>query len=297
MMSNLVLRVIVLCLVILATVSGVLAAEPERRIFISGCNFGSVMLIDGESRVIWQMEEKHEVSDIWLLESGNIVYSRKNGIREVRPNYALGVGAEIIWEVKSPTGSECHACQPIGEDRFLVGYSSNEGSYLVEIDSKGNEYKKIEVEGQKGAHTSFRQVRKTVAGTYLTSQQKNGGKSREYSSDGTLMRTFPAGRFACERLENGNTMIACGDEHRLIEVDKDNNIVWEVGQNDIEGVTFGFIADFAILSNGNIMVCNWGGHGGSSGGAVVEITRDKKLVWSTDKNINGFVSSIYLVRE
>ncbi len=41
----------------------------------------------------------------------------------------------------------------------------------------------IEVEGQVSKHSSFRQVRKTAAGTYLTSQQCSGGKAREYSVD------------------------------------------------------------------------------------------------------------------
>ena len=90
--------------------------------------------------------------------------------------------------------------------------------------------------------TRLRQVRKTAAGTYLTSQQCNGGKAREYSADGKLLRTFPSGRFSALRLENGNTLLGCGDEHRLIEVDPDNAIVWELKQGDLPDVKMGFIA-------------------------------------------------------
>lgn len=273
------------------------ANDLNRRMLVGGCGLGKIMLLDGNSSIIWQTDEKREVSDIWLLKSGNIIHSNKHGIQEIKPNYALGKGAKTVWEVKAPKGAECHACQPIGEDRFLVGYSHKDISYLVEVDSKGNEYKRIKVEGQKGMHSSFRQVRKTTAGTYLTSQQARNGKAREYNANGKMIRMFPDGRYTAERLANGNTLLACGDTHRLIEVDKDNTIVWEVNQNDVPGVTFGFIAGVKQLANGNLMICNWGGHGKAKGGALVEISRDKKLVWSTDKSIRNRVSCVYMVQE
>ncbi len=271
------------------------AADGGRKILMGGCGLGRIVLFDRDNTVLWEMKEPREVSDLWILANSNIVHSTKHGLREIKPDYGTGMGGEVIWEVNAPEGSECHSCQPIGDDRYLVGYSSAQRSYLAEIDSKGREYKVVEVEGQRGKHSSFRQVRKTEAGSYITSQQSKGGRAREYSADGKLLRTFPSGHYSAVRLENGNTLLGCGDEHRLIEVDKSNKIVWELKQDDIPGVKFGFIAGIWVLEDGNILISNWGGHSGSTGGAVLEINRDKKLIFSTDSAIKNRVSSLYVV--
>jgi hypothetical protein len=270
-------------------------ATLGRRILIGGCGLGKIILLNEDKTVAWEMDDPREASDVWMLPNGNIVHSTKHGFQEIKPDYRTGKGAEVVWEVKAPEGSECHACQPIGNDRYLVGYSSKTRSYIAEVDSKGKEYKVIEVEGQTGKHSSFRQVRRTAEGTYLTSQQRRGGQAREYNAEGKLIRTFPSGRFSALRLKNGNTLLGCGDEHRLIEVDRDNNIVWELKQGDIEGVKFGFIAGIWQLKNDNILFANWGGHGGSTGGAILEVTRDKRLVYSTGDAVKNRASSLFVL--
>ncbi len=117
----------------------------------------------------------------------------------------------------------------------------------------------------------------------------------EFDQHGNLVRTFIDGRYTAVRLPNGNTLIACGDMHRLLEIAPDNSIVWEVGQKDIPGVTLGFVAGIQRLPNGNTVLCNWGGHGHTSGPAVLEITPDKKIVWSLAPRIPNRVSSIQII--
>ena len=279
----------------LLLVFGLHAANEGEQLLLGGCGLGQLILLNADSTVAWQLDDPRESSDVWMLANSNILNSTKDGFQEIMPDYASGNGAEVLWAVKAPVGSECHACQPIGEDRYLVGYSSKDRSYVAEVDSNGKEYKVIEVDGQVGKHNSFRQVRKTAEGTYLTSQQSGGGKAREYSSEGKLIRTFPSGRFSAWRLENGNTLLGCGDEHRLIEVDKDNKVVWELKDGDLPGVKLGFIAGIWVRENGNIIFTNWGGHGGSTGGAVIEVDRDKNLIATTGDHVANRVSSIFLV--
>jgi hypothetical protein len=145
-----------------------------------------------------------------------------------------------------------------------------------------------------GSHGQFREVRKTPQGTYITSQLD--GKAREFDGNGVLLTTFPCGSFVGIRLPDGNTLISCGDEHRLIEVNPENAIVWQVGQNDIPGNTLFFVAGLQRLPNGNTVVCNWPGHaGGSSQPQVVEITRDKKVVWQVRDASLGWISNIEIL--
>ena len=113
-----------------------------------------------------------------------------------------------------------------------------------------------------GTHSQFRQIRKTPQGTYLVSQQSGSGKARELDADGKVLRTFPCGQFVAIRLPDGNTLIACGDAHRVIEVDPADQIVWEVKETDIPGNRLGFVAGLQRLANGDTVICNWSGHSG-----------------------------------
>ena len=50
-----------------------------------------------------------------------------------------------------------------------------------------------------------------------------------------------------------------------------------------------------VLDNGNILFANWGGHGGSTGGAVLEVSREKKLISSTGDAVKNRVSSVHVI--
>ena len=145
-------------------------------------------------------------------------------------------------------------------------------------------------------HDQFRQVRKTPAGTYLVTYQRDGGPAEEYDGDGKWLRTLPCGRFVAIRLPDNNTLISCGDNHRIIEVDPANKIVWSVEENEIPGNQLLFVAGLQRLPNGNTVVANGAGHVGSiTQPQVFEITRDKKVVWEVKDAKLNYISSINIL--
>jgi hypothetical protein len=98
--------------------------------------------------------------------------------------------------------------------------------------------------------------------------------------------TIPAagGPHSVARLPNGHTVITCGDlpgGSRVFEVDRAGRVVWQVQGDELPGISLKFIAGFHRLPNGNTVIANWLGRG-KSGQAphVIEITRDKRVVWS-----------------
>ncbi|MEG2236826.1 MAG: hypothetical protein RRY13_04130 [Akkermansia sp.] len=275
--------------------------STNHRILISGCGLGQIAIVGINQEIEWSYPIADEVSDAVLLPNGNILHSVKTeGIQEIKPNYTSGKGAEIIWKWTAPLldgkRGEVHTCQPLPNQKILIGESHDNKSFIREIDRKtGNTLKTIELPNLGSAHSTFRQIRKTNAGTYLVTQQQNGGKALEFDSSGKLIRSFPDGRYVALRLPNGNTLIACGDAHRIIEVSPDHQIVWEVKQNDLPNISLGFVAGLQRLPNGNTILCNWGGHGNTKGPAVLEITPDKKVIWSIAPSIPNKVSSIQIL--
>jgi hypothetical protein len=266
-------------------------SSPVSHRFLNGfSDRGMLAIVKPDGTHEWDYSiTQSEANDAWLLPNGDVVLAFVAGAREVTP------AKETVWEYMAPSGAEVHSVQPLPGGLFLVGESHADGtSYLYEMDRTTTISHTVKVTLGGDAHSQFREVRKTPQGTYITSQL--GGQAREFDANGTLLNTFPCGSFVGIRLPDGNTLISCGDDHRLIEVDPQNAIVWQVGQNDISGNTLFFVAGLQRLPNGNTVVCNWPGHaGGSTQPQVFEITRDKTVVWQVNDPSLGWISNIEIL--
>lgn len=277
------------------------AEETARQFLLSGCGFGKIAIVDDQCREKWNWPIPDEVSDSVMLENGNILHSSKAGfIREIQPDFASGKGGKIIWEWSPPLlngkKGEIHTCQPLPGGKILVGESHDGISFIREIDRKtGDIVKSVELKNLGGKHSTFRQIRKTPTGTYLITRQIQNGKVMEVDATGKVIRTFPEGGFTAVRLPNGNTLIAGGSAHRIIEVNPANDIVWEIAKNDLPDVTIGLATGLQRLPNGNTVITNWGGHGGAKGPAVLEVTPDKKIIWKSTPSIAARISSVQVL--
>jgi hypothetical protein len=272
---------------------GTTSTGPVKHRFLkSGCDSGSVAIVAADGSIEWEYKITDETGDSWLLPNGNVVFSFKGGVRELTPDKTT------VWEYKAPANTEVQSCQPLENDQFLIGEAHNDGnSVLLEMGRDKKVTKTINIKTTTtDPHSEFRQVRKTAAGTYLVTQQRTGGKAQEYDGTGKLLRTFPCGRYVAIRLPDSNTLIACGDDHRIIEVDAGDKIVWEVKESDIPNNKLLFVAGLQRLPNGNTVVANWSGHAGTPNQPqVFEITRDKKVVWEVKDAKLNLISSVHIL--
>lgn len=232
-----------------------------------------VRIVSDRGRIVWEYPAIRP-QDVWQLPNGNILFSHLRGAMEVTRD------KEIVWEYKTEKPNEVHACQPLAGHNYLVALSGP--CEILEIDRKGTIIKTVKLTtGQKKIHSQMRGARKLANGNYLVGHNVDKVVT-EYDPSGNVIRTFTVqGNGHCAvRLSNGNTIIACGDGHKLIEVDPDDKIVWELNENDLEGNPLRFVAGFQRLPNGNTVVCNWGGHGHvGEQPQIFEVTPDKKVVW------------------
>jgi hypothetical protein len=84
--------------------------------------------------------------------------------------------------------------------------------------------------------------------------------------------------WAAVRLKNGNTLIT--DEHdvKTMEVTPDKKVVWEITPADLpEQYRYGNSQSATRLDNGDTVICSRGG--ANEGPQLVEVNRDKKVVW------------------
>lgn len=267
-------------------------AQAQHRVLVAGCGYGEVAVYAADGSKEWGIDEKNEVSDAWLLPNGDVAMAYKHGARVIRPDWKKKTGAEVIYDHPTPAAGETHTCMPLPDGGFLIGESFDGVSFIVELDAAFNERKRIELKGLGGKHSTFRQISKTFQGTYLITQQCQTGIAMEVDAGGQVIRRFPEGRYSALRLDNGNTLISCGDKGLIIEVNPAGQLVWSLGKTELPGIELGFIAGMQRLPNGNTVFANWGGHGGTSGASLLEVTPDKRVVWTFSPGKANRISSV-----
>lgn len=273
--------VLLLCLLLVASGGQVAAAEgkpasPQPRWTLGkpfACaDYGGnkVCLVDERGKITWQVAAERP-QDVWVLKSGNILFSHVKGAREVTPD------KKVVWEYTTAAGNEVHACQPLPDGIVMIAESGP--MRIVEVDRQGKIVKEVKLVTQcKNTHGQMRAARKLASGNYLVGQYTDG-VVREYDPQGKIIWEYEQKMaFGGIRLPGGNTLVATGDDHRIVEVDKDGKVVWEVRENDLPGNPLRFVAGLHRLPSGNTVVCNWGGHGHvGAQPQIVEITPDKKV--------------------
>ena len=128
-------------------------------------------------------------------------------------------------------------------------------------------------------HRDTRLVRITPSGNYLVAHE--GEKCvREYDRQGKIVWEYEVGSqlYSAVRLSNGNTLVGTGDGHRVIEVNQAKEIVWEIKENELEGIKLAWITMVDRLPNGNTWIVNC--HAGPNNPQIIEVSPAKKVVWS-----------------
>jgi hypothetical protein len=281
-----------------------LAADPQHRVLAQ--DNGRVAIVGTDGKVEWEVECKYNSHDIHLLPNGNLLlHTGAATVTEMTPK------KEIVWkyEAKPKDGYkgrvEVHSFQRLDDGNTLVAESGNRR--IVEVDKAGKIVKEIALAVKNpDPHRGTRMVRKLATGNYLVCQEGDGCV-REYDPVGKVVWEYklelggrprspghgPEGHgtevFGAVRLKNGNTLIAGGNNNRVLEVDKDGKIVWSIDQKELPGITLAWVTTLHVLPNGNVIVGNC--HAGPDNPQLFEVTREKKVVWSF-KNHKVFGNSL-----
>ena len=252
------------------------AEEPASHPFLCGdYTGGRVCIVARAGHVEWETPAPG-VCDVWLLPSGNILFTHSRGVKEVTRD------KKVVWEYQTAPGNEVYTCQRLPNGDTLVGELGP--CQLVEVGPDGKVHKTVKVPTQAATHGQFRNARKLANGHYLVPCTTEG-VVKELDGDGSVTWSVrvKGNPFCAVRLANGNTLVGCGDGHLLVEVDREGKTVWQIEENDLPGIPLRFVAGVQRLPNGNTVFCNWLGHGHIGDGThLVEVTPAKQVVWKND---------------
>ena len=239
----------------------------------------NIIFLVNKGKIIWTYSTGPgcEYDDVWMMSNGNILFTRMQYIAIVTPK------KEVIWRYDAPEGREIHGCQPIGQDRVLFVMNGQPPKlYVMNIKNKAIETEHdLPVDtltDKRFIHAQFRRVRFTAQGTFLVPFLELG-RVVEYDKNlNEIWRYNIKTPWAAIRLKNGNTLITDEADKLTCEINPKKEIVWELRPSDLpEKYRFINTQCCTRLANGNTIICSRGDNG--KGPQLVEVTRDKKVVW------------------
>jgi hypothetical protein len=243
-----------------------------------GEGYNKLFVVNG-GKIIWTYStgSGNEYGDAWMLSNGNVLFTRMQYVAEVTPQ------KQVVWRYDAPVGTEIHTCQPIGLDKVMFVLNGLPPKLMV-VNIKTNkvelqhELPAISATDTKTVHAQFRRVRYTAQGTYLVPFLEMDQVIEYDKNFNPIWKYEIKSPWAAVRLKNGNTLIT--DEHDILtrEVNPKGETVWEVKPDDLpQEYRYINTQSATRLANGNTIICSRGGNG--KGPQLVEVTREKKVVW------------------
>ena len=266
-----------LCL-LLASLTLTAADQTAGRSFLM--LGGLTQIVDASGKATWKYPAA--TRDGTILPSGNLLLTlTKNKAYPGGAVVEVTRDQKIVWEYKG-TQSEVNTGVLLDNGNILLTEAGN-NPRLLEVARDGS----IKVEIPLGCqvtnhHMQSRMARKLPNGHYLVPQDKT---VREYDAAGKVVwerkspeSTLDNRTFCCLRNAAGHTLISLTVGSHIIEVDEAGKIVWELRDGDLPGVPVNRTTALSWLPNGNIVFSNYAARAPNP--KLVEITREKKVVWT-----------------
>jgi hypothetical protein len=280
---------------VLLALASVTAADEAPSYRVLAADKGHVAIVNGRGEVEWEAPAAAEVHDLALLPNGNVLFpTDPTTVVEMTPE------KKVVWQhVARPKEGykgrvEIHAFQRLTDGRTLIAESGN--ARLVEVDQDDRIVKEVPLTVEHpNPHRDTRMARKLDDGHYLVCHEADGAV-REYDGTGKVVWSYTldlAGRprapghgleghgtevFGAIRLPGGNTLIAAGNGNRVLEVTPEGKAIWSIEQEELPGIRLAWVTTLELLPNGHVVVGNC--HAGPDNPQLVEVTRDKKVVWT-----------------
>lgn len=273
--------------------------EAAHRVVMQGN--GKLAIVAADGTVEWEMKWGG-IHDVHVLPNGHImVQENMRRIVEIDPS-----SKQVVWSYDAAESNgnkgqrvEVHAFQPLDNGRIMIAESGP--ARIIEIDREGKLLHEMKLKvDQPSPHRDTRLARKLDHGNYLVCHEGDG-VLREYNSqtgevvweyevplfdkprrDGHGPEAYGNQLFAAVRLESGNTLIATGNGHSVLEVTPQKSIVWQIQQHDLPDITLAWVTTLEVLPNGNYVIGNC--HAGEDNPLLVEINpASKEVVWVFDR--------------
>jgi outer membrane protein assembly factor BamB len=277
-----IMRILLCCFGwVLAATPFVVAGDPIRHSYL--VLGGKTAILNEEGGVERTLPGGSR--DGFVLPNGNALVAYSDRVEE------FDTKGSVLWTYRlDPANREIGTAQRLYDGKTLVTELGPKPR-LLEIETPSAKVvHELPLQPETdNAHMQTRMARQLRNGNYLVPHLL-AFAIKEYCRDGTVasvLRTDldaiggrPAENwpFTAIRLDNGNTLVSLTHGNKVVEFDPRGEIVWQVTNEEVGGL-FKDPCGSQRLANGNTVV---GSHGANTGVSMVELTPEKKIVWTSD---------------
>lgn len=286
---------------LLAITLAIFLAAPVRgqhRLVTQGND--KLVILGRDGKIEWEMPWGG-IHDVHVLPGGNVM-TQQGSSKIVEIDLA---DCQVVWTYDSAASNgnagkpvEVHSFQPLGDGHVMIAESGP--ARIIEVDRAGKLLHEVRLKvDHPHPHTDTRLVRKLNDGHYLVCHEGDGAV-REYDATSNVVweysipffgkapkpghgpEAFGNKCFAAVRLPSGNTLISTGNGHSVIEVTPQKEIVWQIEQADLPGITLAWVTTLEVLPGGNYVIGNC--HAGAGQPLLIELDpKTKKVAWTFDQ--------------
>jgi hypothetical protein len=266
-----------------AAATGMAEEKAASSIRHSYLVMGGKTAIIGEDGVA-RWEYRGGTRDGFVLPNGNVLLAWSDRVEEVTP------AKQVVFSyTRNPENAEIGTVQRLYNGNTLVT-ELGKRPRLMEVDGRGAIVHETPLKPEtENAHMQTRMARQLKNGNYLVPHLL-AFAVKEYTPEGQVVATLhtdlaelggrPAENwpFTAIRLDNGNTLVSLTHGNKVVEFTQSGAIAWKVTNDDVGGL-FKDPCGSQRLANGNTVV---GSHAANQGVSMVEVNRDRKIVWTSD---------------
>ena len=265
-----------------ATAASALSADPpaiRHSYLVMG---GKTAIISEDGKAEW--EYTGGTRDGFVLPGGNLLLAFSDRVEEVTR------GKQVVFSYRlDKANGEIGTAQRLYNGNTLIT-ELGARPRLLEVNPKGETVLEVPLQPEtENTHMQTRMARQLKNGNYLVPHLL-AFAIKEYTPEGKVVATLTTdlaelgGRaaeawpFTAIRLDNGNTVASLTHSNQVVELNPKGEIIWRATNADVNGL-FKDPCGSQRLASGNTVI---GSHAASSGISMVELTPDKKIVWTSD---------------
>lgn len=243
---------------------------------------GKTAIIDEAGHAVW--EYRGGSRDGFILTNGNALIAFEDRVEEVTRDKRV-----VFSYRRSSHNQELGTTQRLQNGDTLVT-ELGQHPQLLEINTAGKVVLIVPLQPETdNAHMQTRMARQLNNGNFLVPHLL-AFAVKEYSPEGKVVNVLKTdleelgGRqaenwpFTAIRLDDGNTLVSLTHGNKVVEFSPRGEVVWKVINDDVRGL-FKDPCGCQRLANGNTII---GSHAATTGISMVEVTRDKHIVWTSD---------------
>ena len=253
--------------------------------------------VDTAGKVVWEHRPAGKVWDFVLTDDNRLIYPIITARQEVR---CIDFDQNVKWSW--PYASDFKEIINITRHGTQLIVSGQSPPHAILMGFDGKIGKRLPIPARyKHHHGQLGNVYAVGDRHYLAQLwgegtalevDENGKEIWRYQVPQTGTGRYPAGTVQdLLRLDSGNTLIACGTQARLLEVNRSGDIVWEFTGSDHPELNFTNACNLQKLKNGSVLVTNFLRGSSGHGAHAFLLSKERQITWTFTDHSNFTAAS------